>query len=144
MLIIQVHIPDDFRNVAIPWSNRHNKLHFITQLFKVFLLLQILSTCMLIESLIHSSRHRFVRSEDRKANKDTYPHLDYPEIYLLDQGYKKFFECHQGLCTPQEYMTMLDKNHEEDLRHFRIKSKSWAGDSKNKGKGRINFRSLKF
>ena len=35
---------------------------------------------------------RFLRSKDRSANKDCYPHLHYPELYLLDGGYKSFFE----------------------------------------------------
>jgi hypothetical protein len=35
---------------------------------------------------------RFLRKSDRQANKDCYPHLFYPEIYLLDGGYKVYFE----------------------------------------------------
>ena len=35
---------------------------------------------------------RFLRSQDRQANKDCYPYLHYPEIYLLEGGYKVFFE----------------------------------------------------
>ncbi|XP_033123807.1 M-phase inducer phosphatase 2-like [Anneissia japonica] len=34
----------------------------------------------------------------------------------------------QGLCEPQSYREMLDKHHSEDLKHFRAKSKSWAGE----------------
>lgn len=37
---------------------------------------------------------RFLRSQDRAMNKDVYPHLFYPELYLLDGGYKNFFEKH--------------------------------------------------
>lgn len=37
---------------------------------------------------------RFLRSHDRAMNKDVYPHLFYPELYLLDGGYKNFFEKH--------------------------------------------------
>ena len=31
-----------------------------------------------------------LRKIDRKSNQ--YPHLHYPEIYLLKKGYKEFFE----------------------------------------------------
>ena len=35
---------------------------------------------------------RFLRSQDRMMNKDCYPYLHYPELYLLDGGYKVYFE----------------------------------------------------
>lgn len=37
---------------------------------------------------------RFLRSQDRAMNSDRYPRLFYPELYLLDGGYKNFFELH--------------------------------------------------
>jgi rhodanese-related sulfurtransferase len=37
---------------------------------------------------------RFLRSQDRAANRDAYPKLFYPELYLLEGGYKAFFEDH--------------------------------------------------
>lgn len=71
---------------------------------------------------------RFLRNKDREANKECYPQLFYPEIYLIDGGYKTFFENHKAMCEPQEYKPMLHKDHEKDMRHFRAKSKSWNGD----------------
>jgi rhodanese-related sulfurtransferase len=35
---------------------------------------------------------RFLRNQDRSANKDAYPKLFYPELYLLEGGYKAFYE----------------------------------------------------
>ena len=40
------------------------------------------------------SRFRFLRSQDREMNKDNYPLLTFPEIYLLEGGYKAFYYSH--------------------------------------------------
>ena len=37
-------------------------------------------------------RCRHLRQKDREANADNYPHLYYPEVYLLQGGYKHFYE----------------------------------------------------
>jgi M-phase inducer phosphatase 2 len=68
---------------------------------------------------------REIREKDRKLNKDSYPALYYPEMYLLEGGYKCFFENHRELCLPPTYLPMLDDNHREDLKFFRKKSKTW-------------------
>lgn len=73
---------------------------------------------------------RLLREMDRTANKEHYPALHFPEMYLLEGGYKSFYEKYPELCTPREYVRMLDPNHAEDLRHFRGKSKSWAAENK--------------
>ncbi|KAL8578483.1 hypothetical protein ACOMHN_028755 [Nucella lapillus] len=86
------------------------------------------------------SLYRFLRSRDRESNKECYPFLHYPEIYLLEGGYKAFFEQHKDLCEPQAYRQMLDKDFSDDLRKFRTKSKSWAGDKCQ----RPGLRNLKF
>jgi len=85
--------------------------------------------------------YRFLRRLDREANKECYPNLHYPEIYLLEGGYKCFFEQYSSLCEPQTYLQMLDKNHGEDLRKFRAKCKSWSDDQR---QGRGGVRPLKF
>ncbi|XP_045206794.2 M-phase inducer phosphatase 1-like [Mercenaria mercenaria] len=73
--------------------------------------------------------YRFLRSLDREMNKDNYPRLNFPEIYLLEGGYKAFFYTYKEKCFPQTYKQMLHSEHKDDLRHFRVKSKSWsAGD----------------
>lgn len=73
---------------------------------------------------------RFLRSKDRELNKENYPALNFPEIYLLDGGYKSFFNEHPTLCDPISYRPMLHSDHSADLRHFRAKSKSWTAGEK--------------
>ncbi|GLG99545.1 Uncharacterized protein GBIM_05985 [Gryllus bimaculatus] len=80
---------------------------------------------------------RFLRNSDRVLNKESYPALHYPEVYLLHGGYKEFYERHSELCEPCAYLPMLDPKHDADLRFFRSKTKS--GDSKS----RSGFRNLK-
>ena len=37
---------------------------------------------------------REIRERDRMLNQHQYPKLFYPEIYLLEGGYKNFYEQH--------------------------------------------------
>ena len=73
---------------------------------------------------------RFLRSQDRLLNKETYPKLFYPELYLLEGGYKSFYEQHKDYCEPKLYKPMLHKDHVEDLKHFRAKTKTWESQYK--------------
>eukprot|EP00105_Crassostrea_gigas_P028917 XP_011450707.1 PREDICTED: M-phase inducer phosphatase [Crassostrea gigas] len=74
---------------------------------------------------------RFLRNKDRQLNKDKYPNLNHPEVYLLHGGYKAFYQNYKELCEPPSYVPMLHKEHANDLRVFRKKSKSWtAGEKK--------------
>lgn len=74
---------------------------------------------------------RFLRNKDRQLNKDKYPNLNHPEVYLLHGGYKAFYQNYKDLCEPPSYVPMLHKEHANDLRVFRKKSKSWtAGEKK--------------
>ncbi|XP_054846484.1 M-phase inducer phosphatase 2-like isoform X2 [Eublepharis macularius] len=69
---------------------------------------------------------RFVREKDRACND--YPSLHYPEMYILKGGYKEFFPQYQMHCDPQDYRPMHHKDFKEDLRRFRLKSRTWAGE----------------
>uniref|UniRef100_A0A8C2ZP63 M-phase inducer phosphatase n=1 Tax=Cyclopterus lumpus TaxID=8103 RepID=A0A8C2ZP63_CYCLU len=69
---------------------------------------------------------RFVRERDRAANE--YPNLHYPELYILKGGYKDFFPHFQSQCEPQSYRPMHHEDFKEDLRKFRLKSRTWAGE----------------
>ena len=75
---------------------------------------------------------RFLRQQDRTLNKDNYPALHYPEVYILEGGYRAFWEhCNKNsitkVCQPQGYTLMLDEAHMDDLKFFRKKSKSFSG-----------------
>ncbi|XP_052791948.1 M-phase inducer phosphatase 1-like [Mya arenaria] len=74
------------------------------------------------------NQYRFLREQDRMLNSDRYPRLNFPEVHLLHGGYKDFFNMYQDLCDPISYKPMLHENHAADLRHFRVKSKSWTGE----------------
>lgn len=69
---------------------------------------------------------RFVRERDRALND--YPKLHYPELYILKGGYKDFFPHFQSQCEPQSYRPMHHEDYKEDLRKFRLKSRTWAGE----------------
>ncbi|XP_053998333.1 M-phase inducer phosphatase-like isoform X4 [Hylaeus anthracinus] len=71
---------------------------------------------------------RFLRNLDRQRNKEHYPALHYPEVYLLHGGYEQFYREQKTLCTPQGYRPMRHPDNEADLRQFRSKSKSWQGE----------------
>jgi len=72
---------------------------------------------------------RLLRERDRTASIN-YPALHFPELYLLEGGYKVFYQQYPDLCTAEGYTMMLDAKFSEDLKHFRAKSKSWASDNK--------------
>ncbi|KAF8796612.1 M-phase inducer phosphatase-like [Argiope bruennichi] len=81
---------------------------------------------------------RFLRKKDREMNQGNYPRLEYPELYILEGGYKAFYKDHKEFCEPQDYKPMNHKDHGFEMRHFRAKSKSWGSDSKNRGQLRSN------
>eukprot|EP01114_Cavostelium_apophysatum_P019131 TRINITY_DN6074_c0_g1_i1.p2 TRINITY_DN6074_c0_g1~~TRINITY_DN6074_c0_g1_i1.p2 ORF type:complete len:686 (-),score=142.23 TRINITY_DN6074_c0_g1_i1:49-2106(-) len=57
---------------------------------------------------------RYLRKKDREIHLDTYPKLYYPEVYVIEGGYKKFYEAYPQLCEPIEYVTMLDVRFEKE------------------------------
>ncbi|XP_068001860.1 M-phase inducer phosphatase 1-like isoform X2 [Melanerpes formicivorus] len=69
---------------------------------------------------------RFVRERDRLGNE--YPRLHYPELYVLKGGYRDFFLRCRSFCEPQGYRPMHHEDFKEDLKRFRTKSRTWAGE----------------
>jgi len=66
---------------------------------------------------------RYMRSEDRNIHANNYPTLHYPELYLLEGGYKALFEYSTEFCKPNFYRTMLDEQFQEQCRQYRSFSK---------------------
>ncbi|KAH0629954.1 hypothetical protein JD844_012450 [Phrynosoma platyrhinos] len=73
---------------------------------------------------------RYLREEDRAMNE--YPALHYPELYVLQGGYKDFFLAHKDLCDPQSYCPMHHQDFKAEMLKFRVKSKTWTGTRKRK------------
>ncbi|XP_011798680.1 PREDICTED: M-phase inducer phosphatase 2 isoform X3 [Colobus angolensis palliatus] len=69
---------------------------------------------------------RFIRERDRAVND--YPSLYYPEMYILKGGYKEFFPQHPNFCEPQDYRPMNHEAFKDELKTFRLKTRSWAGE----------------
>jgi rhodanese-related sulfurtransferase len=68
---------------------------------------------------------RLLRDVDRQLNESRYPDLYYPEMYVMDGGYKQFFKSHPELCEGS-YVPMLEKDkrgeciaHEQQSRRSR-------------------------
>ncbi|PTD02454.1 M-phase inducer phosphatase [Fusarium culmorum] len=52
-----------------------------------------------------------IRSRDRERN--IYPELTYPDVYVLEGGYSSFFHYCPDRCVPREYIHMSDAAHGE-------------------------------
>ncbi|XP_017134151.1 cdc25-like protein phosphatase twine [Drosophila elegans] len=87
---------------------------------------------------------RFLRSNDRSQHAHNYPTLDYPELYILHNGYKEFFGLYAQLCEPSQYVPMLAPAHNDEFRYFRAKTKSWqCGEGGDSGIGGGGSRDLR-
>ncbi|KAK7054946.1 m-phase inducer phosphatase [Paramarasmius palmivorus] len=67
---------------------------------------------------------KHLRAKDRAMNNHVYPKVHYPELYILDGGYSRYFKESGARCEPRGgYVTMDDPNHAAsrrgDLDQFR-------------------------
>ncbi|EYC11270.1 hypothetical protein Y032_0051g2110 [Ancylostoma ceylanicum] len=77
------------------------------------------------------SMAQMLRSVDRQRNVDAYPKVDFPEIYVVDKGYRNFFEIFREssdrhLCEPCSYVAMADIRFTHHLKRFNFHKKSWG------------------
>ncbi|KAH1023036.1 M-phase inducer phosphatase isoform X1 [Dendroctonus ponderosae] len=75
--------------------------------------------------------YRYMRQEDRKKNMQMYPSLYFPEMYILEGGYKRFYEEYSNMCSPPSYIEMRDPRHTNDMLLCRQTSRTWDSDMKN-------------
>lgn len=94
-----------------------------------------------------------LRKCDRNLNVGNYPHLNYPNILILQGGYKTFFKNWSFRCFPQKYVEMNDEQHsktcEKEMDRFRKSSKLNRAQSYTYGIGsssstNINYSQLGF
>lgn len=68
-----------------------------------------------------------LRNCDRMLNHENYPALFYPDILVLDGGYKGFFDKFPNLCSPRKYVGMDSSENlasrDQELDRFRCDSK---------------------
>ncbi|KAG0660724.1 cell division cycle- protein [Maudiozyma exigua] len=67
------------------------------------------------------------RNHDRYMNNDNYPFLFYPDIVILDGGYKAFYDYNSSLCYPINYVEMDSK---ENVIDCEIQMDRFRRDSK--------------
>ena len=60
---------------------------------------------------------KLLREKDRQLNN--YPNLLHPELYLLEGGYRDFYQSYKEYCIPQAYKPMKCRNHRDELRNYR-------------------------
>jgi M-phase inducer tyrosine phosphatase len=53
------------------------------------------------------------RDYDRHVNRIDYPALFYPQVFILDGGYREFHERYSDLCDG-DYVPMLDEGHRQN------------------------------
>uniref|UniRef100_A0A7I4YU46 M-phase inducer phosphatase n=1 Tax=Haemonchus contortus TaxID=6289 RepID=A0A7I4YU46_HAECO len=99
-----------------------------------------------------------LRSVDRQRNVDVYPKVDFPEIYVVDKGYRNFFNMFadstdkvgkclpfSNLCEPCSYIEMVDCRFAHHLKQYNFHKKSWGNTTCSKNvppKSRLALRQL--
>lgn len=69
--------------------------------------------------------YTFWRKMDREVNN--YPILHFPEIYVLQGGYRDFYPKFPSLCDPNSYVSMFDQEFQRQCKEStRAYRKSWA------------------
>lgn len=70
-----------------------------------------------------------MRDHDRTSNTHRYPFLKYPELYILEGGYKAFYEQYKEFCSPNTY-TPMDADKDALREYQAIKNRSWHTENR--------------
>ncbi|CAD5126153.1 DgyrCDS14321 [Dimorphilus gyrociliatus] len=62
---------------------------------------------------------RAIRRFDRNLNADCYPRLCYPQIFVMEGGYKRFYEKFPDNCNPEGYVSMMAPEYRFSLKAYR-------------------------
>ncbi|ORY07875.1 Rhodanese-like protein [Basidiobolus meristosporus CBS 931.73] len=77
----------------------------------------------------------YLRNKDRELNIENYPNLYFPELYIVDGGYRKFYEEFRDFCTPQNYIEMNDNEYLEECKILMSRFCNNFSQRRNKPKG---------
>ncbi|KAJ1503696.1 cell division cycle- protein [Coelomomyces lativittatus] len=134
--IIDCRFPFEYRGGHIQEATNVNSFEELDSLF-LSKFKPALNTAIVFHCEFSSHRAplmaQHLRRQDRSLNSKHYPTLFYPEIYILDGGFKEFFSNHQDFCVPLGYVRMDDKLYTEECKlehsnrkHSLMRSKSLA------------------
>uniref|UniRef100_T1INZ0 protein-tyrosine-phosphatase n=1 Tax=Strigamia maritima TaxID=126957 RepID=T1INZ0_STRMM len=132
-VVIDCRFPYEFEGGHIRGArNIYSKEKLEQEFLKVYELIRNPRFDIPLRIFRGSSMSRFLRGKDRETNTVTneYPNLHYPEIYVLDGGYKAFFECCEELCEPQSYKPMLHPDHGDEMKFYFTQSKKLKKEAK--------------
>eukprot|EP00457_Paulinella_chromatophora_P000616 gb/GEZN01000616.1/.p1 GENE.gb/GEZN01000616.1/~~gb/GEZN01000616.1/.p1 ORF type:complete len:1201 (-),score=100.41 gb/GEZN01000616.1/:111-3713(-) len=81
---------------------------------------------------------RIFRVLDRQMNESSYPFLSFPEVVVLDGGYRDFHNEYPDFCTPRAYVSMWDRRFAQECKDRHKQHKLSWGSCKNQGYGTQN------
>lgn len=79
---------------------------------------------------------KFLRSQDRSKLGNSFPDLTYPQIYLLKEGYSKFFKERSDLCAPHsKYIPMNEGQYvSQKVQETKLLADAWSQVESSKGR----------
>lgn len=84
-------------------------------------------TCFIVHCEFSSKRGpnliTEIRHWDRICNRHFYPRVYFPELYLLEGGYREFYALYPHFCYPRDYVEMKDSRFEAEYKLHKKKTK---------------------
>ena len=79
------------------------------------------------------------RRLDRQLNEHVYPRLSFPQIFVMEGGYRRFFQLYQQRCTPSNYVSMF---HPQYTTICKIETKTYRQSWKQTRRSGKRYRAL--